>query len=146
MASLITPVQCGNLRVGEYMMIANYPCKILEIKYCKTGKHGTRKAHFIAVDIFTDRKHEFMSGTSKNIDTPIVNKAEYQLVDISDDTISYLDSDGNCLNDLKLPCISDADNKLATQIVSAFESGTDVFISVISAMEISAIKGFRTNE
>jgi len=146
MAELTTPIQCGTLRIGDYMMINDHPCKILDAKYCKTGKHGTRKGHFFGEDIFTGQKMEYLSGTTKNVDTPNVMKADYQLVDITDDTVSYLDADSNCLDDLVMPHLSDSDETLAEEIRAAYESGSEVYVSVLTAMDVSAIKGFKINK
>ncbi len=51
----------------------------------KTGKHGHAKAVVTAVDIFTGKKYEDSWPTAQNIEAPIVDRKEYELVSISED-------------------------------------------------------------
>jgi translation initiation factor 5A len=59
-ASLTRPEQCGKLRIGGHIVISGKPCKIMEMTKAKNGKHGSAKAHIIALDIFTDKKIEII--------------------------------------------------------------------------------------
>ena len=74
-ASLVEPVRCGELRKGHYMIIRDNPCKIMEIKIAKTGKHGEAKASITGRNIFTDKVHH-VNGvpTQHNVYAPIVKK------------------------------------------------------------------------
>ena len=57
-SSMTYPVQAGSIRKGGYIMIKGRPCKVVDVSTSKTGKHGHAKAHFVAIDIFTDKKCE----------------------------------------------------------------------------------------
>ena len=145
MSSLIIPTPCNDLRIGSEMLIYDNSCRITELTKAKTGKHGSAKAHFKGIDIFTDRKYEFHATTSDKIDVPEIIKNEYQLIDIDNETVSYLDNEGNIKDDLKMPDLCDSDNKLAIDLCNTFNNtkDADIFINVISFREVSAIKGFR---
>ena len=97
--SLTVPTQASALRNNGYMCINNIPCRIIDTTRSKTGKHGGMKIHFSAVDIFTDQRHDHLQMSTQNIDVPYVTKNEYQLVDIDDNIVSYLDDKGSLLND-----------------------------------------------
>jgi len=141
--SLTVPTQASALRNNGYMCINNIPCRIIDTTRSKTGKHGGMKIHFSAVDIFTDQRHDHLQMSTQNIDVPYVTKNEYQLVDIDDNIVSYLDDKGSLLNDLFLPNLSKSDPELSQEIRDNFDAGKEISITVISAMGITAIKGFR---
>merc|ERR1712032_1288226 len=65
-------------------MIKDFPCKITEISISKTGKHGHAKAHVFGNDIFTGKKYEDVFPTSHNVDAPVVNKVEVEVVSIEE--------------------------------------------------------------
>lgn len=144
MASYVIPTPCGSLRIGGYIVIENRPCKITEMTTAKTGKHGCAKAHFMAVDIFTEQKYQYMSTTTKNVDVPVVKKDDYQLVCIDHNCVQYLDVKGNIMDDLVMPDLCESDCELSLRLQETFDKGSDkeIYISVVSAMGISAIKGF----
>ena len=141
MTSLTTPTQTSAIR--DYICIQGRPCKVVDIAKCKTGKHGGCKFHFIALDIFTEKKYEYLEMSTKCIDVPTVVKTEYQLVDIDGDSVSYLDENGNLMEDLVMPNFCQTDIDLTQQMKEKFNEGEELYISVISAMDITAIKGFR---
>lgn len=143
MSSLFVPTQCSALRVGGYMLINNRPSKIVSMKTSKTGKHGGAKVHFFAIDIFTDKKYEYLEMSTANIDVPYVTRYDFQVLDIDDGTISYLDDKGNTFNDLYVPNLSESDKELAENLQKTFDEGNEVYITVLSSMDISAVKGFR---
>ena len=146
MASLTIPTQASALRIGDHMCVNDRPCKITGMTTSKTGKHGGAKIHFICVDIFTDKKYEPLHMSTQNIEVPHVTKNDYQLLDITDDEVSYLNDKEIAMNDLVMPCITDKDAQLSSDIRNAFDEGNEVFITVISAMDITAIKGFRVTK
>ena len=144
MASFVIPTRCGSLQKGNYIIMENRPCKIIDICTAKTGKHGSAKAHFIGIDIFNDKKYEYRATTSQNVDVPVVKKDEYQLINIDNNSVSYLDDKGNIKDDLIMPNLCDSDDELSDKLQEVFdkENDKDIYISVLSAMGISAIKGF----
>ena len=144
---MTSPIQASALRIGGYMCIKNRPCKITDIKISMTNKHGRAKCHFYATDIFTDRAHEHLeTSTKNNIEVPYVTNNNYELVDIDGDTVSYLDHDGNEQNDLSMPNLCDTDIELSAVIRDKFYLAEELYITVISAMGITAIKGFQISK
>ena len=68
-ASLTVPVAAGQLKLGAHIIMnGDKPCKIIERKDSKTGKHGHLKCRFTAIDIFTG-----MGGS--NWETPAFPKS-----------------------------------------------------------------------
>ena len=131
-ASDTYPMQAGSIRKGGYIMVKDRPCKVVDISTSKTGKHGHAKCHFVAIDIFTNKKMEELCPSSHNISVPNVTRKEYQVIDIQeDDYISLLDENGEPKDDLQLP----DDIELSENIKNKFNEGIDdVLITTIYAM------------
>lgn len=147
--SLTIPTQASALRVGGYVLIDSHPCKIINMSTSKTGKHGSAKINFIAVDIFTEKRYEHAIPSTHNLDVPIVNRYDYQLIDIDGDNISYLDSKGEMQSDLRLPNFCNSDTELAKSLVEKYEEIADsetIYITVLSSMDINSIKSFKVTK
>ena len=87
-------------------MIKGRPCKILSISVSKTGKHGHAKCNFLATDIFTGKKLEDMVPSTHGTTVPIVNRSEWEIIDIDEDGgITLMDEGGNQKVDVNLPTI-----------------------------------------
>ena len=72
--------------------------------YLKTGKHGHVKCKFAAIDIFTGNTCEELCPSTHSIDVPIVNKKDWQVQGIQDETyVLLMDDDGEMREDLQLP-------------------------------------------
>jgi len=128
-ASLTYPQQCSALRKGGHVVIKGRPCKIIDMSTSKTGKHGHAKVHLIATDIFTGKKLEDICPSTHNMDVPNVSRNEYQLVNIDDGFLNLMSGDGNSKDDVKVP-----EGDLGTTIVSEFDAGKDLLVTIISAM------------
>ncbi|KAH0459398.1 hypothetical protein IEQ34_012212 [Dendrobium chrysotoxum] len=139
-ASKTYPQQAGTIRKNGYIVIKGRPCKVVEVSTSKTGKHGHAKCHFVAIDIFNQKKLEDIVPSSHNCDVPHVNRTDYQLIDISEDGfVSLLTENGNTKDDLRLP----TDDNLLAQIKDGFAEGKDLVVTVMSAMgeeQICALK------
>ena len=140
-ASSTYPMQAGSVKKNAYCILKGRPCKVVDIATSKTGKHGHAKARFTGIDIFTGNKLEDMCPTSHNMDIPIVNRVEYQLVDITGEGfVSLMTSEGVTKEDMRLPT-----GDLGEQVKEMFEEGKPVIISVISAMGEEKIVAAKEN-
>merc|ERR1712146_95963 len=92
-ASLTIPTHCSALRKGGYVCVKGHPCQVVDMSTSKTGKHGSAKVNFTAIDIFTNKKYEDMSPATANVDVPVVTRSECELVDITDDGFLSLMTD-----------------------------------------------------
>eukprot|EP00829_Urostomides_striatus_P010135 TRINITY_DN231_c0_g2_i1.p1 TRINITY_DN231_c0_g2~~TRINITY_DN231_c0_g2_i1.p1 ORF type:complete len:170 (-),score=52.41 TRINITY_DN231_c0_g2_i1:26-535(-) len=133
-SSMTYPKQCGTLKKGDYVMIKDHPCKMVEMTTAKTGKHGHAKAAIVGIDIFTHKKHEDSCPTSHSIEAPFVTRKDYQLADIDHEGfVTLLLDNGSTKCDLKLPT-EEEDKDMVERIKASFEGGKEVLISVMSAM------------
>jgi translation initiation factor 5A len=130
-ASFTYPMQAGNIRKGGYIVIKDRPCKVIDVSTSKTGKHGHAKCHFVAQDLFTNKRLEDLTPSSHNCEVPHVTKDEYSLLDISDDGfITLMDDSGNDKSDLRLP----NDDVLCGLIETGFAEDKQLVITVLKSM------------
>ncbi|CED82418.1 eukaryotic translation initiation factor 5a-2 [Phaffia rhodozyma] len=128
-ASLTYPIQCSALRKGGHVVIKGRPCKIIDMSTSKTGKHGHAKVHLIATDIFTNKKLEDISPSTHNMESPIVTRVEFQLVNIDDGFLNLMNDEGASKDDVKVP-----EGNLGKEITDLFEAGKELVVTVVSAL------------
>jgi len=128
-ASATFPMQCSALRKGGHVCIKGRPCKIVDMSTSKTGKHGHAKVHLIAIDIFTTKKLEEICPSTHNMDVPNVLRNEYTLVNIDEDFMNLMTSEGSPKDDVKVP-----DGEIGDQIREGFEDGKELIVTVVSSM------------
>jgi translation initiation factor 5A len=130
-ASASVPTQASAIRKGGHVVIKGRPCKVVDTSTSKTGKHGGAKVHLTAIDIFTGKKYEELSGSTQSLMVPIVTRKDYTLLDVTDDGFtSLMAEDGDVRDDIKLP----ADQELANKMKEAIAEGKELIVSVLAAM------------
>merc|ERR1712057_66547 len=143
------PMEAGQVRKGGFIMIKGKPCKVVDVSTSKTGKHGHAKCHFVATNIFTNKKQEELCPATHNIDVPFVTRKDYQVMDIGDEAdggyLSLMDEEGNTREDLVLPSMVDGanedDKKCAQMLKDYFEAGDcDVCATVLRACKTEKIE------
>jgi len=129
-ASNVYPAQCSSLRKNGHVVIKGRACKIVEMSTSKTGKHGHAKVHLVGIDLFSGKKYEDICPSTHNMDVPVVKRADYQLIDISDDNfLSLMMESGEVRADIRLP-----EEPLATEIRTKFDNHDDLLLTVLNAM------------
>ena len=142
-ASETVSVEAGQIRKGGYIMVKGKPCKVRDVSVSKTGKHGHAKCKFSAIDIFTGNTCEELCPSTHSIDVPIVNKKDWQVQGIQDETyVLLMDDDGEMREDLQLPnqtYKTDDDHQTSaflTEYCDMVDNGAniDIFCTVLSAV------------
>ncbi len=83
--------ELGDLKVGSFIVIDGEPCRIVEMSKAKTGKHGSAKAHVVAIGIFSGSKKTLVAPVSQRVEVPIIDKRSAQVLAITGDTIQLMD-------------------------------------------------------
>ncbi|KAA8494222.1 Eukaryotic translation initiation factor 5A [Porphyridium purpureum] len=139
-ASDTVPIQAGALKKGSFVVLKGFPCKIVDYSTSKTGKHGHAKANITGIDIFTNKKYEDVCPTSHNMQQPIVNRKDYQLIDVDEENfVSLMDDKNETREDLRLDEQDDVHKKISED----FKAEKDLVVTVLSAMgteKIIAVK------
>jgi translation initiation factor 5A len=73
-------VEVRTLKVGNYVMIDNAPCKIVSYTTSKPGKHGSAKARSEAMGIFDNQRRTFILPVDSKIEVPVVERKSGQLL------------------------------------------------------------------
>jgi len=81
----------GSLKVGSYIVIDGEPCRIVSYDDSKPGKHGSAKARVAAIGVFDGSKHSLVSPVSANVEVPIIDKRNGQVISISSKTLQLMD-------------------------------------------------------
>src|SRR5574339_7037 len=86
-----TPMDLGSLKVGSYIIIDNEPCRIVSYDHSKPGKHGSAKARVLAIGVFDGSKHSMVSPVSANVEVPLIDKRNGQIVSITGSSLQIMD-------------------------------------------------------
>jgi len=81
----------GDLKKGNYIVIDGEPCRIVEITKAKTGKHGSAKAHVVAIGLFTGQKRTLVAPVDTQVQVPIIEKRNAQVLADLGETIQLMD-------------------------------------------------------
>jgi len=87
----VTYATLGELKVGSYIVIDGEPCRIVEMSKAKTGKHGSAKAHVVAVCIFSGNKKTLVAPVDTRVEVPIIEKRLGQVLADTGDTVQVMD-------------------------------------------------------
>ena len=140
------PKTAGDCGKGDYIVLKDGPCKIVETSTSKTGKHGHAKSKITAINIFTGSKVEDVLLSSHIVDCPFVKKKEFELVSIDDNGfVTYLDENGDYVQDLKLPG-KDELHEFVEDLKADFDKGLNIMLTICESMGKSQILGYKENK
>jgi len=124
---MLLPEKVNNVKKGTVVMLGGYPCKVVEMKKSKPGKHGSAKTLVVGLDIFTGKKHDEILRDEAQV---VVNeKYEQLLLNVEDNQLSVLTETGDTRSDLNLPA-----GELGEQIRKAFEDGLNINVTILKAL------------
>merc|ERR1719197_1448422 len=154
-ASATVSVEAGQIRKGGYIMIKGKPCKVRDVSVSKTGKHGHAKCKFSAVDIFTGNTCEELCPSTHSIDVPVVNKKDWMIQGLQDETyVLLMDDDGEMREDLQLPneTFKTDDDATASKLIQEYcamvdeGSNIEIYCTVLAAVGQEKITDIRKKE
>uniref|UniRef100_A0A7J3ZK61 Translation initiation factor 5A n=1 Tax=Fervidicoccus fontis TaxID=683846 RepID=A0A7J3ZK61_9CREN len=87
----VTYVSLGDVKVGNYIVIDNEPCRVVEVSKAKTGKHGSAKAHIVAIGLFTGTKKTITGPVDQRVEMPIISKRVAQVIADMGDSFQIMD-------------------------------------------------------
>lgn len=93
----------GSLQTGNYVLVDGAACTVTGIQTSRPGKHGHAKVRLDAVGIVDGRKRQLVMPGHDEIDVPIIDKKNAQVLSISGDIAQVMDSDTYETFDLKIP-------------------------------------------
>ncbi|MCX8184907.1 MAG: translation initiation factor IF-5A [Sulfolobales archaeon] len=104
--------ELGELREGSYIVIDGEPCRIVEITKAKTGKHGSAKAHVVAISIFSGSRKTLVAPADQRVEVPIVVKKAAQVIATLGDRVQLMDLETYETFEVELPSEADVASKI----------------------------------
>lgn len=95
--------ELGKLKVGRYIILEGEPCRITDIKHSKAGKHGAAKIRLEGVSLITGNKYTLLKPAKANVEVPIINKRNAQVLTVQGDTANVMDLESYETFDIKIP-------------------------------------------
>ena len=96
-------VSVGSLKKGNYVIINETACKVVDTQVSRPGKHGHAKVRLSATGLIDGKKRVIVMPGHDNIDTPIVDKRNAQVLSAVGNTANVMDSETYETFDLEIP-------------------------------------------
>src|SRR3990167_4037862 len=96
-------VSVGSLQKGSYVVIDNVPSKVVDTQVSKPGKHGHAKVRLTAIGLIDGKKRVVVMPGHDNIDTPIVEKKNAQVLSIQGNMANVMDQESYETFDMEIP-------------------------------------------
>lgn len=78
------PIEAHHVKKGTNVMLKGRPCKAVDVKTSKTGKHGHAKCNITGIDVLTSKKYNEVHPGHIVLATFDVDKIEYEVSDIDE--------------------------------------------------------------
>jgi len=96
-------VGAGSIQKGSYIIIDEAACKVIDTQVSKSGKHGHAKIRIDAVGLIDEKKRIVVMPSHDNVEVPIVEKKNAQILNIRDKTANVMDMESYEIFDLPIP-------------------------------------------
>lgn len=93
----------NSLRPGSYVIFGGQACAVKNIDTSKTGKHGSTKCRIEAIGIIDNVKRIEIYGGQDNVEVPIIEKKNAQILSIAGDSATVMDMETYETFDLEIP-------------------------------------------
>jgi len=134
---LSTPMQAHAAKKGMFIMIKGRPCKVMNVKTSKTGKHGHVKVRLTGLCVITKTKYEVVRAGHIVMQAANVEKTDVQLSFVEDSkdgkkkVLGFLDENGDEVN------LDVVDSKERQELIAAkladTEDAFDFEVTIVSA-------------
>ena len=133
-ASMCEKTDTNRLKPGSLVMIKGNPCKVTDVSTAKPGKHGSAKVILKGKDILTDKVYDCTFHAGDMVDAPLVKRVEYTLLNIDDESLQLMDSQGEMKEDVNIPTAEHLKDQ-ANLIRSIFEEGKkECLVTVLATL------------
>lgn len=107
----------GSLKPGRYVVFDGVAYVVKNIDISKTGKHGSTKCKIEATSLTDNRKVMKIVPSGDNVEVPIIDKKNAQVLSIQGDVASVMDMETYETFDLSIPDELKNDVKEGSQVV-----------------------------
>ncbi|MBI1935021.1 translation initiation factor IF-5A [Candidatus Woesearchaeota archaeon] len=125
-------IGANQVQKGSFILMGGVACKVVDVEISKPGKHGHSKVRISAVGLVDEKKRiEVMPGHD-NIEVPIIEKRNAQVMSVSGDMANVMDSESYETFDMKIP------EELKGQVV---EGSSVLYWTIMNERVIKQVKG-----
>jgi translation initiation factor 5A len=103
MMSETKPVSIGTLKKGSYVVLEGVASKVADIQVSRPGKHGHAKIRLTGVGLVDGKKRVIVAPGHDNIDTPIVEKKNAQVLSVNGKMANVMDNESYETFDMNIP-------------------------------------------
>lgn len=96
-------VSVGTLKKGNYVILDGTACAVSSTQVSRPGKHGHAKVRLEAIGILDGKKRQTVMPGHDNVETPIIDKLNAQVLSISADNANVMDMESYETFDMKVP-------------------------------------------
>lgn len=96
-------VEASDLSKGDYVIIDDEPCEVVEASKSMAGKHGHAKVSIRAEGIFDGQSHQEKVGADHKLLTPNIQKKTGQVVSKDGDVAQVMDMETYETEEMQLP-------------------------------------------
>lgn len=93
----------GSLNIGNYVVIDGVACTVSGTQTSRPGKHGHAKVRMDGIGLIDGKKRVIVMPGHDNIEVPIIDKRNAQVLSISGDLANVMDSETYETFDLAIP-------------------------------------------
>ena len=86
-----TQKEAKSLKPGNYVVIDDEPCKVINVSTSKPGKHGAAKARIEAIGLIDGKRREIVKPGSASVDVSIIEKLKAQVLSVSGNSVQLMD-------------------------------------------------------
>ena len=91
------------MKKGSYIVLGGVACRVSDTQTSRPGKHGHAKVRLEAVGIMDNKKRQVVMPGHDNVDVPIIDKLNAQVLSISGEMANVMDMESYETFDLKVP-------------------------------------------
>lgn len=96
-------VSVSTLKKGSYVIVDGAACRVVDLQVSRPGKHGHAKVRMQAVGILDNKKRETVMPGHDNIEAPVIDKRNAQVLSVAGDTANVMDSETFETFDMSIP-------------------------------------------
>ena len=133
------PRKVGTIKVGRYIVHDDEPCKVISIDKSKPGKHGAAKARMVVVGLFSGQKKQYLSPVDKRVNVPMISKHQGTVVNVSDDSVTIMDSETYESIEMPYPD-NDKDKKRLIDLYNSEKGCSVEYWVVMGAQRINLVR------
>lgn len=86
-ATRLTPTEAGSLKKNFVAILKGHPCKLMDIKVSKTGKHGHAKCNMTGICVLTGKKFNEVKPSHAPMFLARMDKHDYVFSYVKDEVV-----------------------------------------------------------